>query len=189
MKKEVPPLSKNKTSENWLHSSEGPSPVGRCWPTAFCSMSAGAKFSHRLARSGPRSVCFCVSVDLQVLHSTHCHKKTQTHAPLYSMTEPRAKTFLRVTGSTTQQDRMGSMLRRLQEELGSKLAPPSTTSGVRPLCPPQKFVQLLPQKDIARSSLRPTGTPLHTSHGKLRLPRRLPLGGQSSQLPYLLLSD
>lgn len=148
---------------------------------SFYSLSTGAKFSHRLAGSGPRSVCFCVSVDLQVLHSTHCHKKT--HAPLYPMTGPRAKTILRVTGGMTQQERTGSMLRRPQEEPGSELAPPSTASGVRPRCPPQKFAWLLPQKDVARSSLRPTGTPLHTSRKAAATP---PLASRWSVLPAAL---
>lgn len=101
MKRVVPPPSKkNKTSENRLHSSGGPNPVGRCRPTAL-PPSAGAKFSHRSAGSVPRPTCYRVSVDPRILPAIRRYDRMWKHATsLRDGTQSRGRSTSEAGGGT-----------------------------------------------------------------------------------------
>lgn len=92
---------------------------------------------------------------------------------------PRAKTRIFEVGSG-RAHRCGtsSKPRRPQRQA----APCSLPQGEGHRTPP-KFVRLLHRKDIARSSLRPMGTPLHTSWKAAATP---PLASRWSVLPAAL---
>ena len=91
------------------------------------------------------------------------------------------------TGSLMHLAGLGQRLRRLHEAGQPAHASHHCERQPGALSAP-KFVQLLPRKTL--QGLISDQRAHHCTHrGRLRLPRRLPLCGQSSQLPYLLLSD
>lgn len=171
-KREVPPLSKNKTSENWFHLSEGPNPVGRCRPTALPSFNRSKVLS---------SVCW-VSLRTHVLLYFCQSPDSAFNTPLLYNTKTRTLIGWRDREQRHVFLRWRGAWHTWREALA---APPALPALPQPRARPQR------REDVARSSLRPSDRRAHhcTHRARLRLPRRLPLGGQSSQLPHPLLSD
>lgn len=170
MSREVPPPSKNKTSEKWFHSLPGPSPVGRSRPTAVPPFN-GSKVSLSAPWIGPRP---------HVL-SHFC----QSPHPLFATV--KYETTLTLSQGRAESKAPRRWGRRGRDAAGGTRSTPRSRRGPiparRPTWSGRGSAKTLQGLECGRRAH-------HCTHrARLRLPRRSPGGGQSSQLPYPLLSD
>lgn len=175
MKRAVPPPSKNKTPEKCFHSSEGPDPAGRCRPTALPPFNR-SKVALSVCWTGPH-------VLLGSCPSPNSAFNALLRENTQRITSSRDSTKTGIFEAGGGQDTPPAC-RTGERRGGVPSAGPAPPFSPEQHAPPQKkFARSPPGKDVARSSVRPRGTPLHTSWKAAATP---PLASRWSVLPAAL---